>query len=229
MKTLRVFCCICIICIAVCGSAAQPKKALLIVERARLEAIRQVAYDGSYRKISYPNGDVPASQGTCVEVIIRGLRAAGYDLQRLIHEDKRRNPGKYPKIGGSRRLDSNIDHRRCANQIVFMKRHGKTLTTKLDKGHLAEWQAGDLVYIDLDPGKGQLLHCGVVSDQKTPSGRPFLIHNCGPTANEEDFLATGIKILYHFRFPRPELTTRRPSAAESSVYREGIHSNAPVP
>lgn len=190
----------CVVAVSLAAQAPRKTAAELITERARLEATRQVAYDPSYRTIKYPGGDVPQDRGVCVDVIIRGLRAAGYDLQQLIHEDKRRNPRNYPAIGGSRRLDSNIDHRRCANQIVFMRRHAQTLTMSLDEDHLAEWQAGDLVYFNLTPGRGQLLHCGVVSDVKNEDGIPFLIHNIGPIAREEDALAL-YQIIGHFRYP----------------------------
>ena len=30
---------------------------------------------------------MPADKGACTDVVIRAFRAAGYDLQRLIHED----------------------------------------------------------------------------------------------------------------------------------------------
>lgn len=181
------------------AQAAGKKTAELIVERARLEVTRQVAYDSSYKTLKYPGGDVPSDRGVCADVIVRALRAAGYDLQQLIHEDKHRNARQYPSIGGSRRLDANIDHRRCANQIAFMKRHARTLTALLDKKHLADWQAGDLVYIDLDTGSGRLLHCGVVSDVKNEAGIPYLIHNIGPTASEEDTLAL-FQIIGHYRY-----------------------------
>lgn len=182
------------------AQAAGKKTAELIVERARLEATRQVTYDSSYKTLKYPGGDVASDRGVCADVIVRALRAAGYDLQRLIHDDKRANPSLYPTIGGSRRLDANIDHRRCANHIAFLKRHAKTLSTSLDSKHLADWQAGDLVYIDLNPGRGQLLHCGIVSDVKDEMGIPLLIHNIGPVATEEDALAS-FQIIGHYRFP----------------------------
>ena len=39
-------------------------------------------YDASYCTISYPNGDPPVGRGACTDVVVRGLRTAGFDLQR---------------------------------------------------------------------------------------------------------------------------------------------------
>jgi uncharacterized protein len=170
-----------------------------IVLRARLEAVRQVRYDASYTQLSYPNGDVPDDRGACSDVIVRALRAAGYDLQTLINQDKKAHPDKYPTIGATRASDSNIDHRRALNHIAYFDRHAQRLTESLAPSHLAQWQPGDLVYVDLGGG---ILHCGVVSDNKDSAGRPFLLHNIGPAASEEDVLDRW-RIVRHFRFPSP--------------------------
>jgi len=53
------------------------------IERTKHE----VRYDGSYIRIAYPNGDVPADTGVCTDVIIRTYRALGTDLQQLVHQD----------------------------------------------------------------------------------------------------------------------------------------------
>lgn len=172
-----------------------PKK---IVARARLEAERSVVYDGGYYKIPYPYGDISQDRGACVDVVVRALRAAGYDLQSLIYRDKKARPSRYPKVGGSRRLDPNIDHRRTVNHLAFFRRHALVLTNHLKPETLKHWQPGDLIYIDLGGG---LLHCGIVSDIKNEAGIPYLIHNIGPTAREEDVLGY-FKIIGHFRYPK---------------------------
>lgn len=41
---------------------------------------REVAYDGSYFSIAYPNGDVPEGKGVCTDVIIRAYRKLDVDL-----------------------------------------------------------------------------------------------------------------------------------------------------
>ena len=59
-----------------------------IVSAARKQIGVTVVYDPAYRKIPYPNGDVPMDRGVCSDVIVRALRdARGMDLQKLVHED----------------------------------------------------------------------------------------------------------------------------------------------
>ena len=65
-----------------------------------------VRYDGSYRKISYPNGDVPGNVGVCTDVVIRSYRILGIDLQKDIHEDMKENFDKYPKLWGLSKPDT---------------------------------------------------------------------------------------------------------------------------
>ena len=42
-----------------------------------------------------------ADRGACTDVVIRALRYAGFDLQRLIHEDMRRHFSEYPQRYGA--------------------------------------------------------------------------------------------------------------------------------
>ena len=71
-----------------------------------------VTYDGSYRRIAYPNGDVPDHIGVCTDVVIRSYRSVGIDLQQRVHEDMAAHFGRYPQNWGLSRPDPNIDHRR---------------------------------------------------------------------------------------------------------------------
>ena len=160
-----------------------------------------ISYDASYVKIAYPGGDVAKDRGVCTDVIVRALRAVGHDLQKLMHEDMKRNFSLYPsrKKWGLTRTDRNIDHRRVPNQMVFFRRFGKELTREVSSKTLAQWQAGDIVCWDLT-GKGGPPHTGIVSDQKNERGVPLVIHNLGG-CREEDAL-TAWKITGHFRYPR---------------------------
>ena len=167
-----------------------------IVEGARGEVLRGVAYDASYFDIPYPGGDVPPDRGACTDVLVRALRHAGHDLQKLIHEDMRRHFPRYPRRYGLRRPDPNIDHRRTPNHITFLRRHGRSLPLCTTGDAAATWQAGDLVYWRLPSGIG---HCGVISDRRRPDGLPLVIHNIGGAA-EEDVL-TAWEITGHFRYP----------------------------
>lgn len=168
------------------------------VNGAKAEARRGVFYDASYRTLEYPGGDVPSDRGACTDVVVRSLRAAGYDLQRLIHEDKRRNFRRYPRRYGLSGPDPNIDHRRTPNHITFFRRYGDDLTTRTTGEAAKDWKPGDLVYWKLPSGMG---HCGVVSNVRGWSGLPMVIHNMG-TTRQEDVLAAW-EITGHFRYPPP--------------------------
>ena len=72
----------------------------------------RVVYNGGYVSIPYPNGDVPASQGVCTDVIVRAYRKLGIDLQKEVHIDMKSNFSNYPKTWGLKNTDTNIDHRR---------------------------------------------------------------------------------------------------------------------
>ena len=70
--------------------------------------------------LDYPGGDVPPERGVCTDVIVRAYRPFGIDLQRLMHEDMRRDGSAYPKLWGLKRPDPNIDHRRVPNLALSL-------------------------------------------------------------------------------------------------------------
>lgn len=162
------------------------------VERTR----HKVTYDGSYHRIAYPMGDVPATIGVCTDVVIRTYRAGlGIDLQQRVHEDMKRAFGAYPKIWGLSRPDPNIDHRRVPNLETFLKRHGETLPITDNPG---DYQPGDLVSWRLT-GTG-LPHIGVVTDRRAPiTGNPIIAHNIGRGPEIGDMLFK-YRISGHFRY-----------------------------
>src|SRR5262249_13425015 len=57
-----------------------------LVAAAVAQTHTRVTYDGSYRRIAYPGGDVPENIGVCTDVIIRVYRKVGIDLQVKVHE-----------------------------------------------------------------------------------------------------------------------------------------------
>ena len=150
-------------------------------------------YDGAYRAIDYPGGDVPASRGVCSDVIIRAYRALGFDLQRLIHEDMSRAFERYPNRWGLSQPDPNIDHRRVPNLERFFERHGTTLL--LSKK--ADYSPGDVVTWRLPHGAP---HIGIVHSSRSRDGqRPLIVHNIGLGPVVDDSLFR-YKIAGHFRF-----------------------------
>ena len=153
----------------------------------------RVVYDGSYRRIGYPNGDVPDSIGVCTDVVIRSYRALDIDLQRLVHEDMRANFDAYPKHWGLSRPDSNIDHRRVPNLQTFFTRHGVVLA---ESSNPEDYVPGDLVTWMLP---GNLPHLGIVVDRKSNDGTPLIVHNIGAGPKLEDILFR-FPITGHYRF-----------------------------
>ena len=158
-----------------------------LVEAARERTRRRETYDGAYRRIAYPMGDVPDDRGVCTDLVIRAYRSIGLDLQQLVHQDMTTHFAAYPKAWGLSRPDTNIDHRRVPNLQTFFTRAGarKTVTRSA-----ADYLAGDLVTWMLP---GNLPHIGIVSDRNVPRGdRPLVLHNIGAGPVEDDTL---------FRFP----------------------------
>ncbi|MCK5903426.1 MAG: DUF1287 domain-containing protein [Cocleimonas sp.] len=153
------------------------------------------SYDGAYKKLAYPNGDVDVSTGVCTDVIIRAFRAVDIDLQKEIHKDMKRHFRKYPKKWGLKSTDRNIDHRRVPNMERYFTRKGYQVP--IGKGyHFNNYLPGDLVVWRIN---GDLTHIGIVSDQKVPeSTRHYIIHNPFQGVEISDWL-TEFKIINHFR------------------------------
>jgi hypothetical protein len=158
-----------------------------------------VRYVGAYVRIPYPGGDVPANTGVCTDEIIRSYRAVGIDLQKEVHEDMVQNFAAYPsnRLWGLTHPDSNVDHRRVPNLMLFFSRKGEALpiTTRSE-----DYAPGDLVTWDLG---GNVPHIGMVVDQKEPaSNRYLVVHNIGAGPKMEDVLF-GWRITGHFRYFGP--------------------------
>jgi uncharacterized protein len=162
------------------------------VERAQ----HVVRYEPAYVGIPYPGGDVPADTGVCTDEVIRTYRAVGIDLQKEVHDDMKKNFSEYPRIGAkpAKRPDTNIDHRRVPNLMVFFSRKGETLAIT---ERAEDYAPGDLVTWDLG---GEVPHIGIVVDQKTPTGGHYMImHNIGRGPKIEDVLFSW-KITGHYRY-----------------------------
>jgi hypothetical protein len=167
-----------------------------LVEAALERTQHRVVYDGAYVAIAYPNGDVPARQGVCTDVIIRSYRALDIDLQQAVHEDMTGNFTAYPskRIWGLSRPDTNIDHRRVPNLQIFFSRKGLSLPVSANSD---DYQPGDLVTWLLP---GNLPHIGIVTNQRSRDGlRPLIVHNIGGGPKLEDMLFD-YPITGHFRY-----------------------------
>ncbi len=149
-------------------------------------------YDGAYRKIGYPGGDIEPERGVCTDVVIRAYRAAlGLDFQSLVHEDMRKNFSVYPAKWGLTGPDTSIDHRRVLNLMTFFVRKGATLAAR------EKLQPGDLV---TQMVAGELPHISIVSDRPVPgTPRPLVIHNFGNGVEYADIL-TRFPVTGRFRY-----------------------------
>ena len=182
-------------------SASQRDFLRRLVSAAIERTNHAVRYDPGYVRIPYPGGDVPADTGVCTDEVIRSYRVLGIDLQKEVHEDMVRNFSAYPRkwkwISG--KPDSNIDHRRVPNLMVFFRRKGESLPTST---RAEDYSPGDLVTYDLG---GNVPHIGIVVDRKGASGRYMIEHNIGQGPKIEDVLFNW-KITGHYRYygPAPE-------------------------
>ncbi|MBB1456525.1 DUF1287 domain-containing protein [Pseudoalteromonas sp. SG43-5] len=155
-----------------------------------------VTYDGAYRSIDYPGGDVPKNIGVCTDVIIRSYRKLGVDLQKLVHEDMQKNFSLYPskRIWGLTKPDKNIDHRRVPNLQAYFERHANVLS-KSNK--VSDYKTGDIVTWMLP---GNLPHIGmVINELSQDTGNPLIVHNIGRGPQKSDMLFD-YKITGHYRF-----------------------------
>lgn len=155
-----------------------------------------VHYISEYVRIPYPDGDVPADTGVCTDELIRSYRAIGVDLQKEVHEDMLQNFELYPH-DRERRPDSNIDHRRVANLMVFFSRKGLELPRTQNS---RDYSPGDLVAWDLGSG---VTHIGIVVDRKGRSGDYEVVHNIGRGPQLEDVLFNW-KVIGHYRYFGPQ-------------------------
>lgn len=177
--------------LAVCGAVRADGAALAAAAAAQVGVT--TGYDGSYRRIDYPGGDVPIETGVCTDVLVRAFRNQGIDLQQRVHEDMRRAFAAYPRHWGLARPDRNIDHRRVPNLETYFGRHAEVLAASRDA---ADFAAGDIVSWRLDSG---LPHIGIVSARRV-DGRPLVLHNIGAGVQEEDVLFAW-RIVGQWRYP----------------------------
>lgn len=178
------------------AAMADPGFGLALAAAAKARTSQSVVYDGSYRAIPYPMGDVPADRGVCTDVLIRAYRAVGIDLQERVHEDMRTAFAAYPALWGLSRPDANIDHRRVPNLRVYFTRQGTALPVSREAG---AYKPGDVVSWTL--GRN-LPHIGLVIAERSADGaRPLVVHNIGQGPKAEDVLFA-YPITGHYRYPK---------------------------
>jgi uncharacterized protein YijF (DUF1287 family) len=175
----------------------------------------RVRYDGSYVKIGYPWGDVPANIGVCTDVVIRSYRKLGIDLQQQVHQDMSAAFYNYPNLSKwkLKAPDTNIDHRRVVNLRKFFARRGAALPITRNP---YDYKPGDLVTWIVGPS---FPHIGIVVNRPTRADprRMMIVHNIAEGPKMEDILFR-FPITGHYRYtprnmgniPRSTFTKRAP-------------------
>ena len=175
----------------------------------------RVRYDGSYVKIGYPWGDVPANIGVCTDVVIRSYRKLGIDLQQQVHQDMSAAFYNYPNLSKwkLKAPDTNIDHRRVVNLRKFFARRGAALPITRNP---YDYKPGDLVTWIVGPS---FPHIGIVVNRPTRADprRMMIVHNIAEGPKMEDILFR-FPITGHYRYtpnnmgniPRRTYTKRAP-------------------
>lgn len=148
-----------------------------IATAAEQQIRTHVIYDGAYRRIAFPGGDVPVDRGACTDVIVRAYRAIGIDLQKSVYEDRR---------ASHKATDTNIDHRRVENLRIFFSHQGASLPIT---SRSADYLPGDVVAWSTPPGT----HIGIVV------GPGVVVHSKGRGARREAVLFAW-KIIGHYRY-----------------------------
>jgi uncharacterized protein YijF (DUF1287 family) len=154
----------------------------------------KVIYDPSYFVIEYPGGEIPADRGVCTDVIIRAYRKLGIDLQVEVHEDIIKAMKAYPRVWNAGKADTNVDHRRVCNLMVFFGRHGTVLSVTQNP---EDYEPGDIVVWRLSPS---VTHIGMVSCRvNTKKTCYMVVHNIGSGQNLDDVLFAW-PIIGHYRY-----------------------------
>jgi len=158
------------------------------ISGAKWQVGKTLSYDPTYIGLKYPNGDIDISKGVCTDVVVRALRTLNIDLQERIYNHKKTHPKLYHGLYGTDKLDPNIDHRRVKNIQAYLKARGYQIKSDFKPGDIVVWKL---------PGSN-LDHIGVCSNKLNAKGEPYIIHNVGAGAKEEDVLRS-YNIVDHFR------------------------------
>jgi hypothetical protein len=154
-----------------------------LTDAARDQVGVTVTYDPGYARLEFPGGDLPRDRGVCTDVVVRALRDGwGIDLQLAVNRDMAADFAAYPALWGLGAPDRNIDHRRVPNLQTLFARIGAEVPPSDGP---VPYLPGDIITWSL-PGNRD--HMGIVSDRLGSGGTPFILHNIGSGAQEEDIL-----------------------------------------
>ncbi len=163
-----------------------------VLERARELTRLPIEYDPAYYEIEFPNGDVPQTSGVCADIVIRSFREVGWDLQRSVNDDMKKNFGIYPALWSLSQPNTSIDHRRVPNLMTYLKRKATALPLS---SKARDYEPCDIVAWDVGGGT---THIGLVSDRIVENERRSIIHHISGRPTEIDGLFAW-RVIGHFR------------------------------
>jgi hypothetical protein len=189
---------------SIIASITESQRKILLGAKRCLEEKFEYDFEMAYRELNfkdgnfegkkvYPGGDLAPQLGVCTDVIIRALRyAAIVDLQQAIHEDLLLNWSDYPmKRWNSKKPDTNIDHRRVPNQLVWFRKNWVEIGEN-------DFVPGDIIIWDMNRDMWAD-HMGIVSD-RSERGKFYVIHNLTtPGYVAEEDVLNRWEITGHFR------------------------------
>ena len=159
----------------------------IFIQSARNQVGKTLTYNPEYVSLKFPMGDIDITKGVCTDVIVRAMRGLGIDLQERIYNHKKAYPKNYKGLYSSDKLNPSIDHRRVKNIQAYLTARGYRVKDKFKAGDIVIWKVSN-----------KFDHIGICSKKMNRKGEPFIIHNIGEGAQEEDVLKS-YKIVDHFR------------------------------
>ncbi|MCM8787916.1 MAG: DUF1287 domain-containing protein [Candidatus Omnitrophica bacterium] len=157
-----------------------------------------------YQQTGYPTENIWAS----TDVIAMVYKDVGYDLMEIIYEDMKAHKEDYPMDLKKRSEPVKyIDFRDTFFQQQFFKRNALELDNQfiLDSNeNKIQWQAGDIVYFQMDPDNPNKDLAGFISPHKNEQGVPLVImisKELGKISEVDKLLE--YKVIGHYRYPNP--------------------------
>jgi len=157
------------------------------IDAARVQVGKTITYNPEYVTLPFPMGDINITKGVCTDVVVRAMRGVDIDLQERIYNHKKKYPQYYKGLYSSNKLNPSIDHRRVKNIQAYLTKRGYQVKDTYKSGDIVVWKVSE-----------RFDHIGICSSKLNDEGEPFIIHNIGSGAKEEDVLRE-YKIIDHFR------------------------------
>ena len=184
-----------------------------VQKKITLRILELLDEDIEYGMEYFPNTYYPSTDNKWIstDVISVVLNDCGIDIMELIYKDMTEHKEDYPMdIKGRKTPIKYIDSRNVFFQERFFKRNALILPIEYDsedENINLIWQAGDIVYFQIDKDDPDSDHYGgLISSRKNEDGVPLVLMITSELekVSEVDVLLE-YKIVGHFRYPPPEV------------------------